>query len=100
MTDITVAGEGGVSSITSINSSLQLIAEILPSNATNKSVSWSVSNITGAATISADGLVTALENGTVTAQATANDGSGVYGTMNISINSNDQKPYSVIVTYR
>ena len=52
----------------------------------------------GQATINSEGLVTALTNGTVTAQATANDGSGVYGTLDISININSQKPYSVIVT--
>ena len=98
ITDITVTGEGGASTITADNSSLQLYAEVLPSNATNKSVLWSLSNITGAAIISTDGLVTALENGTVQAIATADDGSGVNGAIDISIDINNQNPYSVIVT--
>jgi hypothetical protein len=37
-------------------------------------------------------------DGTVTAQAMANDGSGINGTLDISISINSQKPYSVIVT--
>ncbi len=60
-------------------------ATVSPANATNKSVTWSVVNGTGQATISATGLVTAITNGTVTARATANDGSGVFGTLVITI---------------
>ena len=96
--EIILEGAGGATTITAANNPLQLGAEVLPSNASDKTVSWSVAGGTGAATINAEGLVTALENGTVTAQATANDGSGVYGTLDISINLNNQKPYSVIVT--
>ena len=33
------------------------------------------------------GLVTAVSNGTVTARATANDGSGVYGQLTITISN-------------
>jgi uncharacterized protein YjdB len=58
---------------------------VLPSSATNKTVTWSVANGTGQATISASGLVTAVANGTVTARATANDGSGIYGELVITI---------------
>jgi hypothetical protein len=50
------------------------------------------------ASINSTGLVTAVDNGLVTAQATANDGSGVFGTMDISIDLSKQKPYSVITT--
>ncbi len=58
----------------------------MPSNATNKTVTWSITNGTGLATInSSTGLVTASDNGTVTARATANDGSGIYGTLIITI---------------
>ncbi len=98
VTGISLTGEGGATTITAGNNPLQLSAEVLPSNASNKTVSWSVGGVTGAATINANGLVKALENGTVKAQATANDGSGIYGTLDISINLNNQKPYSVIVT--
>jgi uncharacterized protein YjdB len=98
VTNITVTGENGINSITDHKGSLQLNASILPSNATYKDVTWSMVNGTELANISSTGLVTAIDNGTVTAQATANDGSGVYGTIDISINHSIQKFYSVITT--
>ena len=97
VSDITVTGDGGSSSIDYINKSLQLNAAIQPENATDKSVLWSLAEGAGAATISSDGIVTGLQNGTVTAMATANDGSGVYGTLDIMIDVISPKPYSVIV---
>lgn len=98
VTDILVTGMGGESTITANSGSLQLNAEVMPGNATDKSVSWSIDNVTGLATINSAGLVTAVDNGMVTAQATANDGSGVYGTLDISIDVTSDKPLSVIVT--
>ena len=53
--------------------------------ASNKTVNWSLTNGTGEAVINSSGLVTALGNGTVTARATAMDGSGIYGTLEITI---------------
>ncbi|MBN2610584.1 MAG: Ig-like domain-containing protein, partial [Bacteroidales bacterium] len=85
VTDITVTGSGGVNAITTHNGTLQLSASVSPANATNKTVTWSLQNGTGQATISAGGLVTAVANGTVTARATANDGTGIYGTLIINI---------------
>jgi hypothetical protein len=67
----------------------------MPSNATNKGVTWTVANGTGQATISSSGLVTAVASGTVTARATANDGSGIYGTIIIEIS--DQIPEVAII---
>ena len=66
---ITVTGAGGAATITVDNGTLQLSANVTPSNATNKTVTWSISNGTGQASISASGLVTAVANGTVTAKA-------------------------------
>ena len=65
-------------------SSQQLSAVVLPANADNKNVTWSVSdeNIAG---ISGSGLLTPLENGMVTVTATAADGSGITGTIEIQI---------------
>lgn len=63
---------------------LQLSFNILPSEATNKLVTWNVSN-TGIATISNSGLLTPMLNGDITITATANDGSGKVGQLNISI---------------
>ena len=87
VTGITVTGAGGSSAITTDNGTLQLTATIAPTNATNQTVTWSVVNGTGQATISTAGLVTAVSNGTVTARATANDGSGVVGTLAITISN-------------
>ncbi len=81
VTGITVTGAGGANTITSDNGTLQLTAAITPADATNKTVTWSIQNGTGQASISTSGLVTAIANGTVTARATANDGSGVFGTL-------------------
>ena len=67
------------------NGTLQLSAEVLPDNATDKTVTWSIINNTGKAEINSFGLVTALQNGSVTAKATANDGSGIFGTLNLTI---------------
>ncbi len=82
---IHVLGEGGKNSIAANNGTLQLNADVIPANATDKTVTWSVENITGQAEISTTGLVTAITNGTVKARATANDGTGVYATLIINI---------------
>ena len=95
VTGITLTGTGGATTITSDNGTLQLTATVAPTNATNKTVTWSVVNGTGQATISSSGLVTAVTSGTVTARATATDGSGVVGSLVITI-SNQQIPVTGI----
>jgi flagellar hook assembly protein FlgD len=85
VTGITVSGAGGATTITADNRTLQLSAEVLPANATDKTVTWSIVNGTGEAMINSTGLVTSINNGTVTAKATANDGSEVYCTLGIDI---------------
>jgi uncharacterized protein YjdB len=95
VSSISVTGTAGATTITTDNGTLQLNAAVLPLNATNQSITWSIVNGTGQATISVTGLVSAVENGTVTAQATANDGSGVFGTLVITI-SNQVTPVSAI----
>ncbi|GBG10250.1 hypothetical protein PAT3040_04971 [Paenibacillus agaridevorans] len=75
----------GNDAITTKGGTLQLTAEALPANATNKAVVWSVDNGTGSATISAAGLLTAVSDGTVTVKATAADGSGILRTKSITI---------------
>ena len=85
VTDITVTGAGGSSVIPTDNGTLQLTATVTPADATNKTVTWSVINGTDQATINSTGLVTAVTSGTVTAVAAANDGSGVTGSLVITI---------------
>lgn len=87
VTSINVAGEGGVSSISTPGGTLQMEATVMPSNATDKSVTWSVTNGTGSATISSSGVLTATGDGMVMVIATANDGSGVSGSADVSISN-------------
>ncbi len=82
---ITVSGLGGAAAITARGGTLQMTADILPVDATNKAVSWSVENDTGRAAIDQTGLLKAAANGTVTVRATARDGAGASGTLQIVI---------------
>ena len=66
---------------------------ITPSNADNKSVTWSSSN-TGIATVDSSGRVTGKATGTVTITATAKDGSGIKASKNITIEVN--KEFNVV----
>ena len=61
----------------------QLTLSVLPADATNKAVTWSTSS--GIATISTTGLLTPKSNGTITIYATANDGSGKVGQLQLTI---------------
>jgi uncharacterized protein YjdB len=87
VSSVTVQGQNGVSTIYTDGGTLQMEATVLPTNATDKSVTWSVTDGTGSATIDANGLLTATSNGTVTIKATANDASGVSGTGEITISN-------------
>ncbi len=85
VSSISVSGAGGSTVISVNKGTLQLSVQVMPSNATNKSVTWSIINGTGQATVSETGIVTAIASGTVTARATAADGSGVYGSLALTI---------------
>lgn len=65
-----------------------LSATVSPSNATDKSVSWSSSN-PSVATVSTSGKMTAVNAGTATITVTANDGSGVKATCSVTVNGAD-----------
>ena len=67
ISSVSLSTSGGVTSISTDNGQLQVTASILPSNATNNSLTWSVTSLTGRATVNSSGLVTAVDNGTVTA---------------------------------
>ena len=64
---------------------LQLVATVNPTTATNSLVYWLSSN-EDVATVDDDGLVTAVAVGGATITATAADGSGVYGQCVITVN--------------
>jgi uncharacterized protein YjdB len=67
--------------------SKKLSVSILPANATNKEVLWSVDD-NKLAMITDNGKITALREGTVTVKAKSKDGSGVSGTVEVNIIEN------------
>jgi len=84
---ITVTGSSGA--ITAKSGKLQLTANVAPTNAAVKDVTWSVRNKSGSgalcASVDNSGLVQALYDGAVTVRAAALDGSGVYGEYDVAI---------------
>ncbi|OYT13465.1 MAG: hypothetical protein B6I19_04995 [Bacteroidetes bacterium 4572_114] len=100
VTNITVTGEGGATTIDVNNATLQMNAAIEPVFATNQVVYWSVVNATGTATIDQNGLLQAsgfsCGNGTVWAKATATDGSGVSDSLEVTI-SNQGTDFEVLL---
>ena len=86
VTKIIVNGAG---TITEDGGTLLMEATVVPDNATNKQVTWSVEAGTGTASINQAGLLTALTNGTVTVKATAKDGSSVVGTKVVTITNQE-----------
>jgi hypothetical protein len=84
VTAITVTGAGGATTVEK-DQSLQMSAAVMPDDATDKTVTWSVTNGTGRATIDSNGLLTGTAKGTVTVTATANDGSEVTGTLEVTV---------------
>lgn len=77
VTEITVTAP---SDKVTVGSTLQMTANILPTTATDKTVTWSVTNGTGSASIGSDGKLAGETKGTITVKATAKDGSEVSGT--------------------
>jgi hypothetical protein len=84
VSSIEVNGEGNISAITQKAGTLKMIATVLPADAYNKNVTWSVDNTT-IAEISTEGVLTAKANGAVIVKASAKDASGKFGTKSISI---------------
>lgn len=71
VTGVQMQSAGAATTITTHTGSLQLTAIITPIDATNKNVTWSVTDGTGSATITQSGMLSAVENGTVTVKATS-----------------------------
>ncbi|MDT9720220.1 S-layer homology domain-containing protein [Paenibacillus sp. ClWae2A] len=85
VTDVKITTPDDVYSVLT-GETLALNAAISPSNAINSAVIWSVSDQTGTATIDpTTGVLTAGDPGTVLAQAAATDGSGVVGSVQVTI---------------
>ena len=76
---------GSINSL-DVNKTLQLSANVLPANATNKSVNWSTSD-SSIATVDANGLVTGKAVGSVTITATSVSNPSVKGTASIAVSN-------------
>ena len=86
-----------MASITTDKGTYQVKAEVLPTDATDKSLTWTISQGLGKATVSPTGLVTAVANGTATIKAT-NVRSGLFGTIDIQITNQEILVTSIILT--
>ena len=95
VTEIQVFPENAVPVIQTNKGTMQLIAEVLPVDAAWKDIRWTVENGTGKASISSNGLLTAMSNGTVTARAWSTDGGEIFGSILITISN--QVPVSSII---
>lgn len=83
---ITSISLNGTNTIATAGGTTQITANVQPPEATNKTLTWSVSD-PEKASISQDGTVTAIADGSVNVIATANDGSGVTGTIQVTISN-------------
>lgn len=75
----------------------QLNATVAPTNATNQDYVWA-SLDESVATVSESGLVTAIAVGGTTITATAQDGSGVYGSCTVTVSAKPAEPTYTLVT--
>ena len=76
---------------------LRFFAEVIPVEATQQEVTWSVTNGSGTATISEGGLLSALSPGSVTVVASAKDSSGVSANFALSIVSPEIRVGSITI---
>ena len=95
---ITIETPINTPNITDTMTSLQLIANILPVNASSKNVTWSVSPY-DLANINQSGLLIPKKNGSVTVTAIANDGSKVQATRKVLIDNKNVKISNIDINY-
>ena len=84
VSSISIDGDSEVA----VGDNISLSASVSPSNATDKSVTWSVTSGSSYVTISSSGTsctVTGKAAGTATIKCAANDGSGKYATKTITV---------------
>jgi uncharacterized protein YjdB len=81
-----------------LGQSMKMTATIQPENLADIGVSWHVESKGGAATMTADGMLTATATGLITVVAAANDESGVRGSLDITIVDEEILTNEIIVT--
>jgi len=96
VSSINLTCEGGSTSIEQPGGTLQMKATVDPPEATDKTISWSVLNLTGQAIISRKGLLQAVSNGEVIVVATAIGSSGVRDSLHINISRQTTGLYDLI----
>jgi uncharacterized protein YjdB len=84
VTSITISAAGNATTLNS-GETLQMSASVLPSNATNPAVKWTITSGTAASVNENTGLVEGTGSGAVTVQAAATDGSGVTATYSLTV---------------
>lgn len=84
---VTGVSVSGNNTISSAGGTSQFSANVVPENATDKSISWSVENISGNATINSSGLLTAVSNGTVLVKSTSASNPNIFGSIVVTISA-------------
>lgn len=86
-TSLSIEGQGGVSTISTPNGTLQMVANVLPIAAQGQNIFWGIAVGGTLATIDANGLITANDNGVITIGALTSDGSNISANANITISN-------------
>ncbi|MEG2265927.1 MAG: S8 family serine peptidase [Acinetobacter sp.] len=86
--NIKISAENNQTQMT-LDQVLQMNAACSPENAYNKLVQWEITNVTGKAAISQDGMVTPISQGIVKIKARAKDGGNAYAEYLLKIVNDD-----------
>lgn len=85
VTSIVLSSEADKTTIDTLGGTLQMSVVVLPEDATNKSVNWTITDSTGTGTINQTGLATAVTNGIITVRATSISNPSISDTLEITI---------------
>ncbi|MDX2195793.1 MAG: Ig-like domain-containing protein [Cytophagales bacterium] len=85
VTGLTVVGQGGINTISTLSGTLQMTGVFAPANAINTAINWSINPSSGLASISPTGLLTAISNGILTVIGVSIDNPTVSGIRLVTI---------------
>jgi hypothetical protein len=86
-TSLTIQGQGGVNTITTDGGTLQIVSTILPVAAAGQTVWWGIAVGASLASIDANGMLTAIDNGSVTVGGLTSDGTNLSANTVITISN-------------
>ena len=95
---VNIFATGGATTIPAENGTLQMIDTVWPLNVSFPDVTWSTHTGTGSGTITPDGLVQAVSDGTDTIRGTAQDGTGNYDDYILTYSNQDAFTVPTIIT--